>query len=94
MLHSRVKVISGMHDVNNVQYTMVETQTLFIDTKDKAIAPLETVIKVTQFSIQNYNNHINTCQVQNRNIHRALGRNLDEMYRKILAIDLTRWMPG
>ena len=31
----------------------IETQTLFIDTKDKAIAQLETVIKVTQFSIQN-----------------------------------------
>ena len=42
-----------MHDVNNVQNTMGTTQTLFIDTKDKAIAHLETVIKVTQFSIQN-----------------------------------------
>ena len=48
MLYSRVKGISGMRDVNNG-----ETQTLFIDTADKAIAHLETVIKVTQFSIQN-----------------------------------------
>ena len=48
MLHFRVKGISGMRDVNNG-----ETQTLFIDTKDKAIAHLEIVIKVTQISIQN-----------------------------------------
>ena len=54
MLHSRVKGISGMRVVNNVQYIYNgETQTLFIDTKEKAIAHLETVIKVTQFSIQN-----------------------------------------
>ena len=51
MLHFRVKGISGMCDVNNVYNG--ETQTLFIDTKDKAIAHLETVIKVTQISIQN-----------------------------------------
>ena len=51
MLHSGLKGISGMRDVNNVYNG--ETQTLFIDTKDKAIGHLETVIKVTQFSIQN-----------------------------------------
>ena len=47
MLHSRVKGISGMSVVNNVHGTVYngETQTLFIDTKEKAIAHLETVNK-------------------------------------------------
>ena len=40
-----------MRDVNNVYNG--EPTNLFIDTKDKAIAHLETVIKVTQISIQN-----------------------------------------
>ena len=53
MLHSRVKGISGMRDVKQHTVYNGETQTLFIDKKDKAIAHLETVIKVTQFSIQN-----------------------------------------